>query len=124
MIIREDVDIGHVVIRDVHKKSRCAELRLGEAIDVMSALRRTQLDLVHCGLGLQEPKYDIMEDVLVTHTLVGEFTKTPLVDGLHTPRGFVAEVEDAMRCEERPTRFPSKQLLFSTHAAPEGHQHM
>ena len=82
MIIREDVDIGHVVIGDVHKKSRCAELRLGEAIDVMSALRRTQLDLVHCGLGLQEPKYDIMEDVLVTHTLVGELTKTPLVEDL------------------------------------------
>ena len=99
MIIREDVDIGHVVIGDVHKKSRCAELRLGEVIDVLAVLRRTQLDLVQCGLGLQEPTDDIVEDVLVTHMLVGEITQTPAVDGLHTPRRFVAEVEDAMRCE-------------------------
>lgn len=99
MIIHEDVDIGHVVIGDIHKKRRCAQLRLGEAIEVLAALRRTQLGLVHCRLGFHEPTDDILEGVLVTYTLVGEFTKTPLVVGLHTPRGFVAEVENAMRCE-------------------------
>lgn len=99
MIIREDVDIGHVVAGDIHLKTPCAQLRLDEAIEMLAVLRRTQLNLLYNGLGLQEPTYDIVEDIFVTHTLVGEFTKTPLVDGLHTPRGLVAEVEDAMRCE-------------------------
>ena len=99
MIIREDADIGYVVVGDIHKKSSCAQIRLAEAVEALATLRCTQLDLLYCGLRLQEPTDDIVDDVPVMNTLVGEFTPVTPADVLHTPRGFVAEVHDAMRVE-------------------------
>ena len=96
MVIREDADIGSVVIGDIHKKNTCAQLRLGEAIEVRVALRCTQRGLFYSGLGLEEPTDDIAEDVAVTRTLLGEFLKPTQLDGMHTPKGFVAEVQDVL----------------------------
>jgi hypothetical protein len=74
MVIREDVDIGSVVIGDLHKKSQCTQLRLGEVVDVLVELRRTQLNLIYCGLGLEKPTDDIADDMPITRTL---FQRTP-----------------------------------------------
>ena len=46
MIIREDADIGLVVVGDIHKKNKCAQLRLNKAIDFLTSLRQTQLVLL------------------------------------------------------------------------------
>ena len=87
------------MVGDIHKKSKCAQLRLAEAIEVLGSLRRTQLNLLYSGLGLQDPTDDIAEDVAATRTLVGEFPTSIQGSGLHSPRGFVAEVQDAMNME-------------------------
>ena len=99
MLIREDIDIGYVVVGDIHKKSYCTQLRLADAVELLATLRRTQLSLVYSGLGLEDPTDDIVDDVRVTHTLVGEFTPAAHVGDQHTPKGFVYEVQDAMRIE-------------------------
>lgn len=99
MVIRENADIGSVVIGDIHKKSKCAQLRLAEAIEFLASFRRTQLNLLLSGLGLQEPTDDIAEDVAATRTLIGEFPKSIQGSGLHSPKGFVTEVQDAMNME-------------------------
>lgn len=99
MIIREDADIGSVVIGDIQKKSECVQQRLREAIEILSALRSTQLRLLYAGLGVEDPGDDIAEDVPLMRTLVGEFAKPIEGDEVHTPKGFVAEVQDALRCE-------------------------
>ena len=99
MVIREDVDIGSVVIGDLHRKSQCTQLRLGEVVDVLVGFRRTQLNLIYCGLGLEKPTDDIADDVPITRTLLGEFTKPIQHVGIHTMKGFVAEVQDDVRFE-------------------------
>lgn len=38
MVICEDADIGSMVVGDIHKKNTCAQLQLGEAIEVLVAL--------------------------------------------------------------------------------------
>ena len=68
MVICDDVDIGSVVVGDIHKKNTCAQLRLAEAIEVLVALRRTQLNLLYTGLGLEEASDGIVEDVATTRT--------------------------------------------------------
>ena len=50
--------------------------------------------------GFRNLIYDIIEDVPVTNTLIGEFPNTTNIEQQHTPRGFVAEVQDAIRPEE------------------------
>jgi hypothetical protein len=67
------VDVGSSVIGDLHRKSGCVQIKLGEVVDTIAALRNTQLNLLYCGLGLDEPTDDIASDVLSTMTLVGEF---------------------------------------------------
>lgn len=99
MIIREDADIGSLIIGDVHKKSRCVQLRVLDAIDLMKALRKIQLSLLYSGLGLEDPTDDIADDVPLIRTLVGEFTKPVQANEGDTPRGFVAEVQDALNSE-------------------------
>lgn len=97
MVIREDADIGSVVIGDIQKKSKCVQLQLCEAIELLSALRCTPLSLLYSGLGLEDPTDDIAEDVPLMRTLVGKYTKPIERDEVHTPRGFVAEIQDALR---------------------------
>ena len=119
MVIREDADIGSVVVGDIYKKSKCAQLRLAKAIEVLGSLRRTQLNLLYSGLGLQDPTYDIAEDVAATRTLVGEFPTSIQGSGLHSPRGFVAEVQDAMNMEGHHIVVPprTRTWMFATVAA-------
>ena len=99
MVIREDADIGSVVVGDIHKKNTYVQLRLGEAINLLASLRHTQLSLLYNGLGLQKPTDDIADDMAVTCTLVGEFATSIQGGGRYTPKGFVAEVQDAMNLE-------------------------
>ena len=96
MVVREDADIGSIVVGDIHKKSKCVQWRLGEAIQMLTSIRQTQLNLLHCGLGLQVPTDDIADDVGVVRTLVGEFPKSAA--GVGT-KGFVDEVEAALTLE-------------------------
>jgi hypothetical protein len=72
-----------------------------EAIEFLSSLRQTQLNLLYCGLGLQEPTDDIADDVTVARTLVGEFPESVPGCGRDATKGFVAEVQDAMKLEGR-----------------------
>ena len=99
MVVREDADIGSVVVGDIHKKSKCAQLRLLDAIEILSELRKTQLDVLHCGLGLQDVTDDIADDVGVTRALFGEYPDSVQVCGKDAAKGFVAEVQDAMKLE-------------------------
>ena len=99
MVVREDADIGSLVVGDIHKKSKCSQLWLGEVIEVLASLRQTQLSLLYNGLGFQKPIDDIANDVVVTRILVGEFAKSIQGDGRHTPKRFVAEVQDSMNLE-------------------------
>ena len=101
MVIREDADIGSVVVGDIHKKSKCAQLRQAEVIELLSSLRSTQLNLLYCGLGLQQPTDDIAEDVAATRTLVGEFRVSIHGGDLQSTKGFIAEVQDAMTMDGR-----------------------
>ena len=105
MLVREDANIGSVVVGDIYKKSTCAQLRLGDVIDALTTLRRTQLSLFYTAMGLQEPTDDIAEDVAVTHKLLGELHTSIQEHGRHNPKGFVAEVQDAMQLE-LPTYVP------------------
>lgn len=99
MVVREDADIGSLVIGDVHNKSRCVQLRVLDAIEQLKSLRRLQLSLLYSGLGLEDPTDDIAEDVALVRTLVGEFTKPVQAQEVQLPGGFVAEVQDALRTE-------------------------
>lgn len=65
----------------------------------MTALQRTQLGLLYSGLGLEEPTNNIVKDVAVTRILLDELTKPTQVDGMHTLKRFVAEVQDTVRFE-------------------------
>ena len=56
-----------------------------------------QLGLLYSGLGLEEPIDDIVEDVPITRILLNEFTKPNQVVGVHIPKLFVVEVQDAIR---------------------------
>lgn len=99
LVIREDVDIGSVVVGDIHRKNTCAELQVADAIQVLARLRNTQLDILYSGLGLRDPTDDIVDDIAVSRTLLGEFAKPTQLDAVHTPKGFVAEVQDALSFE-------------------------
>lgn len=100
MVIREDADIGSLVLGDVHKKSKCVQLRLRDAIEVLTHVRSTQLSLFYSGLGLQDPTDDIADDVPLMRSLLGEFPTPLQAVAVHTPRGFVAEVQVAMHFED------------------------
>lgn len=53
MVIREDVDIGSVVIGNLHRISQFTQLRLGKVVDVLMGLRHNQLGLLYCCLGFK-----------------------------------------------------------------------
>lgn len=96
MVIREDVDIGSVVIGDLHKKSQCTQLRLGEVVDVLVELRRTQLNLIYYGLGLEKPTDDIADDMPITRTL---FQRTLALTLSIVPLGSTKAVPTTCRLE-------------------------
>jgi hypothetical protein len=100
MIVREDADIGSLLLGDVHRKSKALQLRLRDAIEVLTYVRTTGLNMLYSGLGLQDPTDDIADDVPLMRTLVGEFPKPLQPAEVHTPRGFVTEVQVAMHAEE------------------------
>lgn len=109
MVVREDADIGWVVVGDLHKRSTCAQLRLGDAVEVLASLRRIQLGLLYTGVGLQDPTDDIADDVAATRALVGEFATSIQGGGSQPLKGFVAEVQDAMTLEGHAGVPPSSQ---------------
>lgn len=73
LIVREDMNVGSLVFGNLNRKSGCAHIRLEEVMDTIAALKNTQLNLIYCGFGLDEPTNDIISNVLNTLTLVGEF---------------------------------------------------
>jgi len=66
MLIREDIDIGSVVIADTFKRSDFMQQYLGETIDRLATLRRSQLGLLYRDLEL---KQHTPEDVAGGHAL-------------------------------------------------------
>lgn len=74
LVVREDPDIGSVVVGDIHKKSKYAQLRFFDATEFLGSLRRTQLSLLYTSMGLQNPTDDIADDVATARTLFGEFS--------------------------------------------------
>ena len=95
LTIREDIDVGLSVIRDLHKKSGCVQTRLREVVDTIAALRNTQFNLMYCGFGLDEPKDDIASDVLSTLMLVGEFSQASQLLPEVKPKTNVHAVKEA-----------------------------
>ena len=95
-IFREDVDIGSAMVGDLYKKSKYLELRIQEVQEGLINLRRMQLHLLFCGLGLEEPTDDIAPDVAYVRSLKAEL---PALDSsTRSPSGFglVAEVQAAV----------------------------
>ena len=96
LTVREDMDVGSSVIGDLHRKSGCVQIRLGEVVDTIVAFRNTQLNLIYCGLGLDEPTDDIASDVLSTMTLVGEFSQASQLLPETRPKSYVHAIEEAI----------------------------
>jgi len=92
MLIREDIDIGSVVIGDTFKRSDFMQQYLGETIDRLAALRRSQLGLLYRDLGLVQ---HTPEDVAGGHPLDIELPHDTQLDGMHDPKAVVGEVQDA-----------------------------
>ena len=90
------MNVGSSVIGDMHKKSGCVQIKLGEVVDTITAFRNTQLNLLYCGLGLDEPTDDIASDVLSTLTLVGEFPQASDLISENHQKNYVHAVEEAI----------------------------
>lgn len=99
LTFREDMDIGSVLLGDLHKKSKSLQMRLAEVQEGLIHLRRLQLHLFYCGLGLEQPTDDIAADVPSARSLLGEF---PLLDPARrspTSLGFVADVQETLNLD-------------------------
>ena len=83
-------------IDELHRKSGCVQIRLGEMVDTIAAFRNIQLNLMYCGLGLDEPTDDIASDLLSTMTLVGEFPQASQLLLETRPNSYVHAVEEAI----------------------------
>lgn len=106
-IFREDVDIGSAIVGDLYKKSRCLELRVQEEQEGLINLRRMQLQLLFCGLGLEEPTDDIAPDVAYVRSLIGELPALP-----SSGFGLVAEVQAAISLDSLDSiPMPSQRSL-------------
>lgn len=75
--MREDVDIGSLVINDLQRKSHCEHIRLDEMVDVMFTLKYIQINLIYYGFGLRKLIDDIAPNVPNTLSLMGEFPQMP-----------------------------------------------
>ena len=84
------------MIDDLHRKNRCVQIRLRKEVDTIAALKNTQLNLMYCGLGLNEPIDDIASDVLSTLTLVGEFPQVFQLLSEIKPKNYMHDVEEAI----------------------------
>lgn len=94
MVIREDVDIGSVVVDNLHMRSECVQLRLEKVVDALVRLRRIQLGLFYCGLGLEEPTDDIADDVPLTRILLNKYTKPTEFVGIYNRKESMGEVHE------------------------------
>jgi hypothetical protein len=99
MVIREDADTGSIVVGDIHKKSKYARQRITKALAILSSVRQSQLSVLYCGLGLQEAIDETADDVGVARTLLGEFLESVPRCRREAAKGFVAEVQDAIKLE-------------------------
>ena len=84
------------MVGDLHKKNKHLQMRLAEVQEGLIQLRRTQLHLFYCGLGLEEPTDDIAADVHCARLILGEFPATGQSSRSTTPSSFVAEVQEAL----------------------------
>lgn len=96
LTFREDMDIGSVIVGDLHKKSKCVQVRVAEVQEKLIHFRRMQLHLFYCGLGLEEPTDDIAPDVACTRSLFGEVPAADSARRSSTSLGFVADVQEAL----------------------------
>lgn len=96
LICREDIDIGSLMVGDLHKKSRCLQMRMAEAQERLLELRRTQLNIFYSGLGVEEPADDVAADVPAARLLLGEFPALSPSRRSPTSHGFVADVQEAL----------------------------
>lgn len=94
--MREDVDIGSLKINNLQKKSRCVQIKLGEVIDVMPALRHTQLNFIYYRFKLNEPIDDIAPDVSNTLSLMDKFRQMPQLLHITKPKCYVEAVQVTM----------------------------
>lgn len=82
------MDIGTVVVGDLHRKNICVSLRLGEVQKLLLGLRATQWSLFNCGFNLEDPIDDVAPDVPLTRLSIGEFPPSPTLNPWVTPNVF------------------------------------
>ena len=84
------------MIGDLHRKNGCMQIRLEEVVDNIVVLRNTQLNMIYCGFGLDEPTDDIASDMLNTLTLVAAFFQTSQLISKIKPKSYVHDVEETI----------------------------
>lgn len=82
LIFREDIDIGLVIIGDMHKKNKCIQFKISEVQDTLTHLRISQVQLFNTSLGLEKPTDDSTIEVASVKLFLGEVLAYLLV----TPR--------------------------------------
>ena len=96
MVFREDVDIGTLWVGDLHKKSRCLQMRVEEIVQSLQHVRSTSVRLFNCGLGAEDATDDIAPDLHCTRALLGEEVEMSKED---PPKMIAAEAHEAISLE-------------------------
>lgn len=76
--IHKEVDVGLVVVGDLQRKSKFINLRLGEVVSGLIQWRNTQLNIMHYGLGLEDPHMTLHHMWKSLKLCVGEFQFVPM----------------------------------------------
>lgn len=73
LIFREDIDVGRVMLGDLHQKNKYVKLQVDEMVQGLKRLRSIQLNLMNYGLGLKDPTDNLTFDIASsTRALLGE----------------------------------------------------
>lgn len=93
------MDVGSLMLGDLHKKNSCVQLRVEEIVQRRQHVRSIQLRLFSCGLGVENATDDIAQDLHCKWALLGEEVVMPMGNSSGTTVGFVAKVHEAMSLE-------------------------
>lgn len=83
MVFREDVDVGTLMLGDMHKKSPCVQFRVEEIVQNLQHISSIQLHLFNSGLDVENATNDIAPKKHCTRTLLRE----EMVIALEKPTG-------------------------------------
>ena len=105
LVFREDMDVGFVVVGDLHKKCKCLQTRVQGIVDNLKALRETQLHLMYSVMGLEEPSDDIAADIDSARALLHQMPANP------PPQAVLVEaVQQAMGYDNDAVPFPTLNI--------------